>query len=440
MRITIWCVVLAACGDSGSKPLDASLDSPAVDAADPLALTAEEMTAIGQLSPLPAVPADTTNAYADNAAAARLGQMLFFDKSYAGPLAVADTGTNGGLGKVGETGKVSCASCHAPGSESLDDRRSIPNNTSLGTDRGTRNALGIVNSSFYKWTNWGGRFDSQWSLPMAVAENAKIMDSTRLAVAHMLYAKYRTEYDATFEPDLEPDLDPAATNAARFPATGKPGQAAFDNMTAGDKTIINRIYANYGKAIAAYVRTLVSRNAPFDRFVAGERSALSASQIRGLKLFISNGCLGCHSGPNFSDDDFHALAAAPVSDLGRHADITGLLASAANVNSALSDDTNTHKLDGLAQVDGMKGQFRTKSLRNLAGAGPYMHGGTLATLEDVIDFYAQGGGDVGTSGVTKDTRMTPLVLTAGDKADLVGFLESLSGEPLPAAAIVDTSK
>ncbi|HUS32596.1 MAG TPA: cytochrome c peroxidase [Kofleriaceae bacterium] len=441
MRNTIWCVVLvAACGDSTSVAIDARPDSPDVDAADPLALTTEELAAAHTLSPLPAVPADTTNAYADNAAAARLGQMLFFDKSYAGPLVVGDTGTNGGLGKPGEAGKVSCASCHAAGSEAIDDRRSIPNATSLGTDRGTRNALGVVNSSFYKWTNWGGRFDSQWSLPMAVAENAKIMDSTRLAIAHMIYAKYRTEYNAIFEPDLDPDLDPAASNAARFPATGKPGQTNFDNMAAGDKTIINRIFANYGKALAAYVRTLVSRDAPFDRFVAGDHSALTAPQVRGLKLFISKKCIGCHSGPNFSDDEFHALASAPVTDMGRFADLPVLLASTANVNSALSDDTNTHKLDGLAAIDSMKGQFRTKSLRNVAGSGPFMHGGTLATLGDVVDFYSQGGGDVGASGVTKDTRMTPFALTAGEKADLVAFMESLSGAPVPASAIVDISK
>jgi cytochrome c peroxidase len=442
MRNTIWCVVVlvAACGDSKEVAIDAAPDSPSVDAADPLALTAEEMTTSHTLSPLPAVPADTTNAYADNAAAAKLGQMLFFDKSYAGALAVGDDGTNGGLGKVGELGKVSCASCHAAGSEALDDRRSTPNATSLGTDRGTRNALGAVNSSFYKWTNWGGRFDSQWSLPMAVAENAKIMNSTRLAVAHTLYAKYRTEYNAIFEPDLDPDLDPAATNASRFPASGKPGQASYDTMTTGDKAIVDRIFANYGKALAAYVRTLVSRNAPFDRFVAGDRTALSVPQVRGFRLFIAKGCLGCHSGPNFSDDDFHALASAPVTDMGRFADLTPLLTSAANVNGPLSDDVNTHKLDGLAAVDAMKGQFRTKSLRNVAGSGPFMHGGTLATLDAVIDFYAMGGGDVGTSGVIKDTKMTPFVLTAGEKADLVAFLESLTGEALPAASIVDTSK
>ncbi|HEU4612478.1 MAG TPA: cytochrome c peroxidase, partial [Kofleriaceae bacterium] len=141
------------------KPSDAAIDSPT-----PI-LSPAELAELAKQSPLPAVPADPTNAYADNAAAAKLGQMLFFDKSYSGALSVADDGMNGGLGAVGDTGKVACASCHAVGSDALDDRRSQPGAVSLGTGLGTRNALGAVNSAFYAWTNWGGRFDSQWSLP-----------------------------------------------------------------------------------------------------------------------------------------------------------------------------------------------------------------------------------------------------------------------------------
>lgn len=145
-------------------------------------LTADELARAKTFSPLPAVPADPTNGFADNAAAAVLGQRLYFDSSYSGALAVASDGANGGLGAVGDRGKVACVSCHA--SPSGDDNRSKPGNVSLGTDFGTRNALPVVNAAFNKWTNWGGRFDSQWSLPLAVAENARIMKSTRLEVAH----------------------------------------------------------------------------------------------------------------------------------------------------------------------------------------------------------------------------------------------------------------
>ena len=441
-KTIIGLCVLAACGDDGAAPaIDAGVDVAVPDAGP---LSPGDLVEAAKLSPLPAVPADTTNAFADNAKAAALGQMLFFDKSYAGPLAIGDDGTNGGLGAVGNTGKVSCASCHAAGSDAMDDRRTKPNNVSLGTGYGTRNALGIVNSSFYKWTNWAGRFDSQWSLPLAVAENAAIMNSTRLEVAHMLYAKYRTEYNATFPAPLDAALDPAALDAARFPAAGKPGQAAFDGMTAADKDIINAIYANYGKALAAYMRKLVSRGAPFDQFVAGDTRAMSLSAQRGFKVFLGS-CVSCHSGPNFADDLFHTLGVpqtgprVPATDNGRFQDVPPLLASAFNTNGNFSDDKTTGKLAGLAQDAAQTGQFRTKSLRNLSQSGPFMHSGQFASLDEVVTFYNDGGGTPPANG-TKDPKMVPLALTMQQREDLVNFMRALSGAPLPAELLVDTSK
>ena len=441
------CSLTFACGDDRAQAPDAPVtpDAPSIDA-PPALLTAAEETASHTLSPLAAVPADLTNAFANTAGAARLGQMLFFDKTYAGALAVADDGTNGGLGTVGATGKVSCASCHAVGSGHLDDRRSKPNNVSLGTDFGTRNALGIVNSSYYRWTNWGGRFDSQWSLPLAVAENAKIMNSSRLAVAHMLYDKYRTEYDAVFPVALDARL----VDTTVFPATGKPAAAgsppsAFDNLVQADKDIINRIFANYGKAIAAYMRLVVSVDAPFDRFVAGDRTAISPSAVRGFKLFVSKNCISCHKGPNFADDEFHALGVlqtgprVPSADLARYTDVVGLLASAFNTNGVYSDNTQTGKLAGLVQDTAQKGLFRTKSLRNVAESGPFMHSGQLATLADVIDFYNRGG-DAAATDTVKDAKMIALGLTPQDKLDLVAFLETLSGRSPAVSVLVDTSK
>jgi cytochrome c peroxidase len=347
---------------------------------------------------------------------------------------------------VGDTGKVACASCHTAGSMLMDDQRSSPNNVSLGTDYGPRNALGIVDSSYYKWTNWGGRFDSQWSLPLAVAENPKIMNSTRLAVAHVLYAKYRAEYNAIFPVALDAALDPTAVDATRFPPTGKPGQAAYDNMATADKAIVDRIFANYGKAIAAYERKLVSGNSRFDQFVAGDRTALSSAEIHGLRLFLAKGCVTCHAGPAFTDNQFHALAVTqtgahvPASDLGRYQDVPALLASAFNTAGAFSDDTTTGMLTGLVQDNSQKGQFRTKGLRNLAQSGPFMHDGTLATLADVIAFYDAGGGDPGTTGIVKDALVQPLGLSAQDRADLAAFLGALVGDPVPAHLLADTSQ
>jgi cytochrome c peroxidase len=424
---------------------DASIpDTSSPDAAEPeVVFTAAEIAAMGKLSPLPAPPADPTNAFADNAAAAVLGQRLFFDKAFSGPIVVADV-ANGGLGAVDDTGKVACVSCHA--SKATDDNRSKPGNVSIGTNYGTRNALSIVNSSFYKWTNWGGRFDSQWSLPLAVVENPAIMNGTRLRVAHLLWDKYKADYDAIFPVPLDARLDPADANAADLPLAGKPTQPAWDGMAQGDKDIVNRIFANYGKAIAAYVRLEVSRNAPFDKLVAGDKTALQNDAKRGLKVFLGKGgCVSCHSGPNFADDQFHNIGVeqkgphVPATDFGRFQDIPALLASPFNTTTAFSDNVTTGKLTGLVQEEAQRGQFRTKSLRGLANAAPYMHSGQLADLQSVVDYYATGGTSPGDAGA-KDSRITPLGLTGTDAADLVAFLQSLNGDPLPAALTTDTSR
>lgn len=448
----LCCVGVLGCGAPSSPDggVDAGeFDAGGVDAGDEV-LTAAELAAARSFSPLPAVPSDPTNAFADDARAAVLGQRLWFDSSYSGALAVGTDGGNGGLGAVGETGKVACVSCHTSASGA--DARTVPNHVSLGTDYGTRNALGIVNASFIPWTNWGGRFDSQWSLPLAVAENARIMNSSRLAVAHLLWNKYRADYDAIFPVPLDPALDPAATDAARFPATGKPKPTAGDPdgpwelMTAADRAIVNRIYANYGKAIAAHMRKHVSRDAPFDRFVAGDASAISTSAKRGFQVFLGKGrCATCHGGPAFTDGKFHALGVpqkgdrVPATDLGRFADVPGVLGSAFNTAGTFSDAPDAGRLTGLAQSDSMRGQFRTPGLRGLAGSAPYMHAGQFATLTEVVDFYDVGGGAV-VDGGTLDPLMQPLALTAAEKADLVAFLGTLDGAAVDASLLVNTAR
>ncbi len=443
-----------AVADTGT---DARLDaSDASDGADGSTgkdgFTDAEWAVLKTLGPLPDVPKDPTNKFADDAKAATLGQMLFFEKSYAGALVVGDDGSNGGLGTVGATGKVSCASCH--GGPGLDDNRSKPNNVSLGIDYGTRNTPGLANASYYAWTNWAGRFDSQWSLPLAVAENPKTMKSTRLEVVHVLFKKYRTEYDAIFTPALDPRLDPTSALAAELPAVGKPGDAAFDGMKAEDKDIVNRIYANYGKAIAAYLRKLTSKNAPIDKYLGGDFTALTAGQKRGLKLFIGKGaCQTCHSGPNFSDDKFYALGLpqtgphVPATDNGRFADVPALLASPFNSDGAYSDDKTTKRLTGLvADATTQTGKFRTKSLRGVAQTAPYMHAGQHASLTAAVTWYTTVGkptGDAGASdtadGATT-TDVTAVDLSTAEIADLVDFLGSLTGDPVPTALTTDTAK
>jgi len=381
------------------------------------------------LSPLPALPADLTNQYADNASAAALGQALFFDKRYSGALSL-----DSDLGIAGDTGKVACATCHVGGA--MSDGRA-PFTVTVGTGTHTRNAPALVNSSFYEWTNWGGRFAAQWELPLAVAENAVTMNSTRLKLAHFIYDNYKTQYEAVFGA-LPTALDSTALDAARFPATGKPGDATWDtNTSADDKVAVNRIIVNYGKALQAYMRKLVSRNAPFDQYVESGGGNLSESAVRGSLLFVGKAkCTSCHSGPFFTDNQFHNLGGLGADD-GRFKDAGALKASALNIDGVFSDKTDTGRLAALTNpmTDATThAAFRTASLREVKDTAPYMHAGQLADLATVVAFYNAGGGEP-VSGSTKDPLLTPLGLSETEQADLVEFLKTLSGEPVPSALL-----
>jgi cytochrome c peroxidase len=411
--------------------------------------SAAELTKIAALSPLPEIPPEPTNRYADDARAAALGQKLFFDERYAGPILPggASDGTNGGLGVAGERGKVSCQSCHID--QWLQDNRSKPDNVSLAADWIIRNTPTLVNSVFYKRYGWIAGPDSIWSQSLFPAEEEHHIGGSRCGVAHLIWAKYKDEYDAIFDP-LDPALDPASPGAARFPAECKPKAAMapdgdWERMTAADRAIINRIFVNFGKACDAYIRKLVSRNAPFDRYVAGDKAAISAAAKRGLKTFIGKAaCDACHSTPFFSDNKVHNTGVpqtgphVPMVENGAFDGDGFALGMEFNSNSEWSDDRNTGRLSGVMQNEADKGKIRTKSLREVKETPPYMHGGQHKTLTEVVDFYNRGGGDSGFAG-TKDPLLKPLNLTPAEVADLVAFLETLTGDPIPAALLADTS-
>ncbi|HET7539487.1 MAG TPA: cytochrome c peroxidase [Polyangiaceae bacterium] len=413
-------------GSAGATPSEAGMGGEAGAATLPWTVAPE----LKALSPLPALPPDPTNKYVDNSGAAIFGQQLFFDKRYSGALTVQSD-----LGNVGDTGKVACASCHSGGA--MSDGRD-PFKVTVGTGTHTRNAPALVNSSFYEWTNWGGRFAAQWELPLAVAENAVTMASTRLKLAHFIYDNYKVPYETVFG-TLPPALAANATDAGRFPASGKPGDATWTGMTAEDQDAVNLIIVNYGKAIQAYLRKLVSRNAPFDQYVASGGGNLSESAIRGAQLFVGKAqCTQCHSGPFFTDNKFHNLGGLGPDD-GRFKDAGALKASALNIDGKFSDKVDTGRLANLTNPMTdltTHSAFRTASLREVKDTAPYMHNGQLETLEDVVAFYNAGGGavDAGSAaGTTKDPLLTPLGLSPTEQADLVEFLKTLSGEPVPSA-------
>jgi cytochrome c peroxidase len=385
------------------------------------------------------LPIDTSSAsVSDSIAAAQLGKLLYFDPRAAGPLGPANVGgTNWSLGSAGDTGKVACASCHDPAAGGV-DHRSSPAATSLGAGYTARNAPTVVNAAYSPiWQFWDGRVDSLWSQALAPPEGANEEASSRLAIAHFLAAHYAGPYAAIF--GALPDL-------SGFPADGKPGDPAWDGLTAAEQATINGIYANYGKAIEAYERRLVSgafNPSAFDQFLAGDASALSPAAIAGAQIFIGRGgCQECHRGPLFSDFQFHNIGApqegdhVPATDIGR-AIVTGsaagiqtFAASPFTRTGAFSEDKTATDVAGLVVSEDDIGRFKTPSLRNVSKTAPYMHDGAYGDLWDVVNHYNFGGESGNYSG-EKDPAINPLLLTNDDLANLIEFLQSLEdGTPL----------
>ncbi len=152
------------------------------------------------------------------------------------------------------------------------------------------------------------------------------------------------------------------------------------------------------KALASYVRTILAGNSPYDRYLAGDRAALTAEQRKGLELFRGKaGCISCHLGPNLTDEEFHVTGAGRAPDAGRY-------------------EVTRREED--------RGAFKTPSLRQVAQAAPYFHDGSAATLEEVIEHYDKGGRE-GLENL--DGEMRPLRLTEEEKRELGAFLRALTG-------------
>lgn len=407
----------------------------------------QEWAVIQTLTPLPEMPADPSNKYWDHEGAAILGQKLFHEASYAGPLRVAHPASEGGLGALGERYKVSCASCHIPSSQFM-DTRSRPNNVSLGTAWTARNTPTLVNIGFRRrFISWTARQDSLWNQASTSPESPDNTGGDRCEYLRMVFDRYREEYDAIFDEKLPGELAVTSTSAEmpqlRFPITCKPKSNAmapdgnWERMPPDDQRLVLRIMSNYAKAISAFEMKLVSRNSPFDRYVAGERDAMSAEAVRGLRLFVSKAaCVDCHNGPLFSDEQAWNIGVpqegpnVPVEDLGFYNDLPRVLAHPLNQLSEFVDGAPRMEIAGLMRQEGDKGKFRTPTLRQVARTAPYFHTGGVRTLREVVEFYNRGGAASGFSGV-KDPRLKPLLLTDTEIDDLVAFMESLTGEPLP---------
>jgi cytochrome c peroxidase len=350
---------------------------------------------------------------------------------------------------------VGCVSCHDPRRYFVDSRTT--EGVSHGVAFTVRSAPSLVNIAWYDWITWSGKHDSLCMQGANAPEAPTDVGATRLRYAHVLWAEYREEYDAAFPGAPLPEaLDPTHPEAARFPPAGKPKVAAADPdgawemMAPEDRRLINQIMANVGKATEAYERQLISRGSPFEQYIAGDHQALEPRAKRGLRLFIGKAsCIECHDGPVMSDNRFHNLGltqkvAAALQDTGRFGDLARMVNNPFNGAGEFSDDreAGARKLAGLLPPDpATVGQFRTPSLHNVAETAPYMHDGSLRTLDDVVRFYHLGGGEAGTFPGARDIKLSGrLGLTDDEQRDLVAFLRSLTGRPVPEEWTRDTAK
>jgi len=393
----------------------------------PVEFTPQELRRILAHSPLGPLPVDPTNAVADDPAAIALGERLFFDRRFS------------------PNGEVSCATCHDPA-------RGWSNGAPRGRGLGTtaRHVPTLWNVGYNRWYNWDGGADTLWMQAIGPWEHPDEVGGDRVRFAHIVYRdpSLRRSYEQLF------GAMPALDDAHVFPPHARPWPAqpqaqmnrAWERMSAQHRKAVNQVLTNLTKALAAYERRITNNHAPFDAFVDGlrendarKRGTLPAAAQRGLKLFVGKAnCSTCHSGPNFSDGEFHDLrlpehSAAPL-DAGRYAGVQALLKSEFAGHQAFSDDARHARTRFLAARADSWGQFKTPTLRGVAQTAPYMHNGAFATLPEVVRFYStleraapRGHHDEGV--------LKPLNLTPREQADLVAFLQALSGRaerPMPA--------
>lgn len=306
-----------------------------------------------------------------NAARVKLGRYLFFD------------------GRLSGDGGINCATCHIP-SKGWTDGKAL----SEGYP-GTlyfRNTPTVLNSGYKKRLYQDGRM-SGGDMPTMVRDH--------LTEAHFMLVDGR----------LFPERLKQVPEYVKMFKDAYGGEPSFGGTL---------------KAVASFVKTLNSRNVPFDKFMKGDKKALSKRAQQGLKLFQGKaGCANCHNGALLSDGKFHATGAPEnpkvFSEPQRHITYRRFLKTL-----GVGNYMNIREDVGLYSVTKNpkdRGKFRTPSLRELTRTAPYMRNGSLRTLEDVVAFYNKGGG----KHQNKSPLLKPLKLNKGERRALVSFLKSLSG-------------
>jgi len=351
-----------------------------------LDFTEAEQRAILRHGPWPAPwTPDPSNRASGKPEAIEFGERLFFEP------------------RLSPSGKVLCATCHAPYRGWQDGRA-----RAFGLAEVDRNTPSLFNLRHSRWFGWDGAGDSLWAQSIRPILEAREMGGSQARAAALVRG--------------DPEY------ACRFEKTFGAPPAADEGVLAG-----------IGKALAAFQETIVSGRAPFDDF----RDALSRKDFssmkkypeaaqRGLRIFVGRGnCSACHFGPAFTNGEFHDTGIPFFIkggvDAGRHGGLKKLQSNVFNLLGPYNDDSSGASAVKTRQVAAEHrnfGEFKVPSLRNVAQTAPYMHNGSLATLADVVRHYSEINPDrLHSDG---ESLLKPLRLDAMEIADLVAFLESLS--------------
>ena len=353
----------------------------------------EQKTMLASLSlaGLGPMPADPSNRVADNPSAQAFGRKLFFDERLSG------------------NGKVACATCHMPQLGFVD---TTPLAHGIGTTG--RRTMPIAGTAYSPWMFWDGRKDSQWSQALGPLESSVEHGGNRAQYAKHIAAFYRKEYETIF--GRLPDL--------------------------GDKDNVTRVFANMGKAIAAFERTIGFDTTRFDRYVAAELAgrphtagdSLTPEEESGLRLFIGKAnCVNCHNGARLTDDHFHNTG-VPVStlvqmpDSGRAIGARQVVGDEFNCLSKYSDakpDQCSELRFAVTEGAELVRAYKTPSLRGVAERAPYMHAGQFTSLEEVIAHYSRA-----SRAPFGKSELKRLQLKPREIQQIEAYLRTLSAPPL----------
>lgn len=376
------------------------------------------------LKGMPPVPVDPSNAVEQRPVAVDFGRRLFSDA------------------RLSRNGAVSCASCHDP-SKQFQDGLTV----SQGVGKGLRRAMPILGAGYSPWLFWDGRKDSLWAQALGPLEDAVEHGTNRVRVAHLVAQNYRSEYEMLF--GVLPTLDGLPQDAS--PLGSQAEQVAWAEIDPRQREDVSRVFANIGKAIAAYEKSLQHEPTRLDDYIDGvlqgnasARHLLRADEARGLRLFINKAqCVSCHNGPLFTDQHFHNTGVPPRNvarpDRGRAAATSAVRGDEFNCLGRFSDARPEQCQELRFMVTGdpaLEGAFKTPGLRGVAERPPYMHAGQFSTLEQVVRHYiAAPSAVVGHSELTqpnaravnpKHVERAPITLSETEVADLVRFLGTLN--------------